>query len=204
LTGERIAIKSNAVRDFEALATLLVGGDPRLAADRTLGLLLTRCESIGGATLKLRNGELLPFVQRDVGLARFAEIQELWRQHRQRLTAGRVLRSPEYALVPLRDDTAIVGVLFLERPHAFDMAEIGASLLTLTKALTSRDAVPFTSYLTSVPGDELNRDHLLAMLDRNEWNIARVARVMGLARRTIYLRMQRYGIARKRVPKGAP
>jgi transcriptional regulator of acetoin/glycerol metabolism len=45
------------------------------------------------------------------------------------------------------------------------------------------------------------RAQLIALLDRNEWNIARVARLMRVTRRTIYLRLDRYGVERKRVRK---
>ena len=48
----------------------------------------------------------------------------------------------------------------------------------------------------------MEREKLLLLLNRNEWNIARVARLMGVTRRTIYLRLQRYNIPRERVPKG--
>lgn len=190
------------MRDFADLATLLVGGDPRLAADRTLGLLLTRCEAVGGAVLKLRNGELLAFVQRDLSLDRLTHVQALWRANRTRLNAGKAVREAGFSIVPLRDESAIVGVVFIDRPAPFELADLEASLLTLTKAVTARDSIgPLSSYLTSMPGHELQREQLLATLDRNEWNISRVARVLGLARRTIYLRMARYRIPRKRVPK---
>jgi transcriptional regulator of acetoin/glycerol metabolism len=48
----------------------------------------------------------------------------------------------------------------------------------------------------------MEREKLLLLLNRNEWNIARVARLMGVTRRTVYLRLQRYNIPRERVPKG--
>lgn len=190
------------MRDLADLATLLVGGDPRLAADRTLGLLLTRCEAAGGAVLKLRNGELLAFVQRELSLDRLTQIQALWREHGLRIGAGRLVRADGFAIVPLRDESAIVGVVFIDQPGSFEQADIEVSLLTLTKAVTARDHIgSFSSYLTSVPGHELEREQLLATLDRNEWNISRVARILGLARRTIYLRMERYRIPRKRIRK---
>ena len=47
----------------------------------------------------------------------------------------------------------------------------------------------------------MEREKLLLLLNRNEWNIARVARMMGVTRRTVYLRLQRYNIPRERVPK---
>jgi DNA-binding NtrC family response regulator len=50
----------------------------------------------------------------------------------------------------------------------------------------------------------MEREKLLLLLNRNEWNIARVARLMGVTRRTVYLRLQRYNIPRERVPKSRP
>ena len=47
----------------------------------------------------------------------------------------------------------------------------------------------------------MEREKLLLLLNRNEWNIARVARLMGVTRRTVYLRLQRYKIPRERVLK---
>jgi transcriptional regulator of acetoin/glycerol metabolism len=47
----------------------------------------------------------------------------------------------------------------------------------------------------------LQRQHLLVTLSQNDWNIARSARLMGVTRRTVYLRLQRYGIPRKRVTR---
>jgi transcriptional regulator of acetoin/glycerol metabolism len=46
-----------------------------------------------------------------------------------------------------------------------------------------------------------NGDALRRVLREHENNIARVARVLGVTRRTIYLRMKRYGIPRERTPK---
>ncbi len=65
-----------------------------------------------------------------------------------------------------------------------------------------------TGYNCIVCGEEVpsprdvERGQLLRLLEQHEWNIARVARLMGVTRRTIYLRLERYGIPRQRVPKG--
>ena len=45
------------------------------------------------------------------------------------------------------------------------------------------------------------RAGLMRVLNDSEWNLARAARMLGVTRRTVYLRMQRYGIERQRVPK---
>jgi transcriptional regulator of acetoin/glycerol metabolism len=58
-------------------------------------------------------------------------------------------------------------------------------------------------YLAQTPAEQVARAQLIALLDRNEWNIARVARLMRVTRRTIYLRLDRYGVERKRVRKTA-
>jgi len=50
----------------------------------------------------------------------------------------------------------------------------------------------------------MEREKLLLLLNRNEWNIARVARLMGVTRRTVYLRLQRYNIRAERVLKSRP
>ena len=51
------------------------------------------------------------------------------------------------------------------------------------------------------PGDAAERERLLRLLEGNEWNIARVARILRVTRRTIYLRLARYGLPRERVRK---
>jgi Homeodomain-like domain len=50
-------------------------------------------------------------------------------------------------------------------------------------------------------GGALRREELVATLRLNEWNIARVARVKGVTRKTIYDWLARYNIPRERVPK---
>jgi transcriptional regulator of acetoin/glycerol metabolism len=57
-------------------------------------------------------------------------------------------------------------------------------------------------YLESTPLGDIQRQKLVLLLERNAWNISRVARLMGVTRRTIYLRLRRYGIPRERVYKG--
>ena len=42
---------------------------------------------------------------------------------------------------------------------------------------------------------------MLSFLERNDWKIAAVARLLGVTRRTVYLRLRSFGIERKHVPK---
>ena len=65
-------------------------------------------------------------------------------------------------MVPLRDEGTLVGALYLEEAGAFDEAGVGASLLTLTKAVGSRDHVEnLATYLPAVPADEILREQML-------------------------------------------
>lgn len=190
------------MRDLPELAALLVGPDPRLAADRTLGFLIARSRARGGAVLQLREGEPVPFTTRDLAASRLSEAAVLWRTEHQSLVAGKTVRTPSGVLAPLRDEGTLVGALYLEEVSVFDEDSVSASLLTLTKAVGSRDRMEtLATYLPAVPAGEILREQMLVALDRNEWNISKVARVLGVARRTVYLRLERYGIPRKRVPK---
>jgi hypothetical protein len=60
------------------------------------------------------------------------------------------------------------------------------------------------SYLERTPVKDIQRQKLTLLLERNEWNISRVARILGVTRRTVYLRLRRLGIARRRVAKTPP
>jgi len=48
------------------------------------------------------------------------------------------------------------------------------------------------------------REHLLLLLERNEWNIARVARLLSVSRLTVYRRLGRLGVSRPNGPKRIP
>jgi transcriptional regulator with GAF, ATPase, and Fis domain len=45
------------------------------------------------------------------------------------------------------------------------------------------------------------RDELLLLLNRTDWNIARVARILGVSRRTLYVRLEKYRVPREHVEK---
>jgi DNA-binding NtrC family response regulator len=99
----------------------------------------------------------------------------------------------------LTDGRQLVGLLFVEggervEPRAACVLALAAAL----KAGREEAARPESEMLTDV---EIERQRLLAALQRNEWNIARVARLLGVTRRTIYLRLARHEIPRRRVPK---
>jgi hypothetical protein len=119
-----------------------------------------------------------------------------------------------FAVVPVFEDESLVELLYVDggEPHfldAHDLERLGKFSRIIAKAVTDgasrgparRSAESWEAYLERTPVEDIEREKLLLLLNRNEWNIARVARLMSVTRRTIYLRLQRYGIPRERVPR---
>jgi transcriptional regulator with GAF, ATPase, and Fis domain len=121
-----------------------------------------------------------------------------------------------FVIVPVIDQETLVALLYVDShdPHfceVHDLARLTKFSRIVAKAVldsgapTERPARSredaWETYLERTPVEDMEREKLLLLLNRNEWNIARVARLMGVTRRTIYLRLQRYNIPRERVPK---
>ena len=120
-----------------------------------------------------------------------------------------------FAIVPVQHEDELLALVYVDSldPHfcsTHDLERMGKFSRIIAKAVsddgparhhvqTRADA--WETYLERTPVEDMEREKLLLLLNRNEWNIARVARLMGVTRRTIYLRLQRYNIPRERVPK---
>ena len=120
------------------------------------------------------------------------------------------------ATVPVFEGESLVALLYVDSldPHfcaSHDLERLAKFSRIVAKAVTD-NATPrerarthgdaWETYLERTPVEDMEREKLLLLLNRNEWNIARVARLMGVTRRMIYLRLQRYNIPRERVSKG--
>jgi GAF domain-containing protein len=120
-----------------------------------------------------------------------------------------------FAVVPVFDAERLVALLYVDSrdPHFctdHDLERMAKFSRIVAKAVTDTSgerspagerADGWEAYLERTPVEDLEREKLLLLLNRNEWNIARVSRLMGVTRRTIYLRLQRYNIPRERVRK---
>jgi hypothetical protein len=119
------------------------------------------------------------------------------------------------AVVPVREEEeALIALLYVDSSEPGfcapnDLERLAKFSRILAKAVTDSGTLParsrstesWESYLERTPVEDMEREKLLLLLNRNEWNIARVARLMGVTRRTVYLRLQRYGIPRERVAR---
>jgi transcriptional regulator with GAF, ATPase, and Fis domain len=123
-----------------------------------------------------------------------------------------------FVMVPVSGDEGFTAVLYVDSldPHfctTQDLERLAKFSRIIAKAVGDQGAPverapsraeAWESYLERTPVEDMEREKLLLLLNRNEWNIARVARLMSVTRRTIYLRLQRYNIPRERVPKTRP
>jgi GAF domain-containing protein len=122
-----------------------------------------------------------------------------------------------FAIVPAFDGERLVGLIYVDSldPHfceEHDIARLQKFSRIIAKAIRESSAEgqrpaptdAWETYLERTPVEDMEREKLLLLLNRNEWNIARVARLMGVTRRTVYLRLQRYNIPRERVPTTRP
>ena len=118
-----------------------------------------------------------------------------------------------FAMVPVLEEEALLALLYVDsqEPHfcdAHDLERLSKFSRIVAKSVNDTAAPrpggssdSWEAYLERTPVEDMEREKLLLLLNRNEWNIARVARMMGVTRRTVYLRLQRYNIPRERVPK---
>lgn len=191
------------MRDLDRIALLLFSEDPKRKAEKILAQLVAESGAKGGAVLAVQEGRLIPFVTLGVDLDQLTSIRSAWRSVRPALASGRTHAAEGRILAPIGEGADLPGVLTLESPRSFDEEDTQLMRALLAKALTTPAGIPspVTSYLVATPPEEMAREQLLLMLRQHEWNIALVARRLGVTRRTVYLRLKRYGIARKKVPK---
>jgi len=183
----------------EETLALLVADDPRRQAGKLLDHVAARCKAKAAAVVTVADDDLASFAG-EVPLSRLAALQRLWKLEAKDLRAGRRVAGDDCSVLPLMDGRELTGLLYVEGGSGVEaknpaVIALAAALKAARERPARRDAP------AEVAGAELERRRLLAALDRHEWNIARVARLVGVTRRTIYLRLQRYKIDRRRIPK---
>lgn len=183
---------------------LLVAHDPRRSADASLGLLLAHLRADAAGLFEIVDERLSLFVGRGVDQVDLDRALEAWEDGKVSILAGQTYSDHAFALVPIGNGDPL-GVLYVgsRRTLVLDPDTLDAMAPVFSTALeasrTSTSAVD--AYLERTPVDQIAREQLLLLLNRNEWNISRVARIKGVTRLTIYKQMARYGIDRRRVAK---
>jgi hypothetical protein len=109
-----------------------------------------------------------------------------------------------HVVIPCVSGDSVLGVLYLETPAAalppmdalYALGTVAGVLLGDRRSAPRRPT-------TARPGTPLaplvEAANLRALLQRHEWNIARVARLLGVTRMTIYNRLRRHQVRREHV-----
>jgi putative methionine-R-sulfoxide reductase with GAF domain len=196
--------------------------------ERTLEVVMALVNGRSSGVFAVADQRLTLFASRGIDQHVLDAVETLWVRGRDQLHSGRPIYVPDtstdkafstanggpasLAVFPVFDGTALVALLYVDsaEPHfcqASDVERLTRFSRILAGAVRpegetpARDASGWEAYLERTPVPDIERQKLLLLLDRNDWNIARVARLMGVTRRTVYLRLQRYNIPRQRVYK---
>jgi hypothetical protein len=215
---------------IDQFTELVVGADdPRRLAERTLEVVMSLLNGRSGAVFTCEGPPAL-FASRGIDQAVLDVVPIVWATQQENLRKGETFYvadctserrvslpaerpSPaSFALVPVLQEEQLLALLYVDsqEPHfcdSHDLERLAKFSRIIAKSVTetasprrgSPDA--WETYLERTPVEDMEREKLLLLLNRNEWNIARVARMMGVTRRTVYLRLQRYNIPRERVSK---
>jgi transcriptional regulator with GAF, ATPase, and Fis domain len=210
---------------IDQFTNLVLGADePQRLAERTIEIILSLTRGRSAAVFRIDDGGLELFASRGLDQAALDAAHADWKAHAATLAAGETFYAPTSASgarpearasLPIRGEDAVLGVLYVDSAEAHfldaaDCARLAKFDRILARALVAPAApagerpAGFERYLERTSVDDMERERLLLLLERNEWNIARVARLMSVTRRTVYLRLARYGVPRERVRKGRP
>lgn len=172
--------------------------DPRGVALTLLEHLVEALGARGGVVFAVRKGGLTPFAEKTslqgIGLA-----MTLWDAHTEKLKAGVQAVDGDACLMPVSSNGLLIGGVWLDGvdSRACDLGELG-DLIAATI-----DAPPLAlDRALDMETDEFDRRRTIMLLEENEWNVARVSRLMKVTRKTIYSRLDRWGVSRKKIWKG--
>jgi DNA-binding NtrC family response regulator len=186
------------------IAADLVSIEPASQATRLLGRLMEPTRASAGAVLVPSDQDLRVFVSRQASLERLSQGRSAVAAQRLVLQRGEAVSADGITLLPLTRDSGLIGVVLLEggtsSVEGTDLI-LTAIVAAVMVAMAPRPLAGDLDQFVGIRSDELERHRLIELLKRNEWNLARVARVLGVTRRTVYMRLKRYDNARQMVPK---
>jgi len=186
---------------MDSMLALLVADDPRRSADRILTRLVQIHQAQGGAILRPSAGHVEIWLSAGLSLGAVAELPVRWADHREALEAGRAILEPGFALLPAKLGEELVAALYLAQPLGQTVADARLFGTAIAQAVLASQQAEGPSRVPELNPTEEARLQMLSLLERHEWNIAEVARLLSVTRRTVYMRLRSFGIERKRVPK---
>jgi GAF domain-containing protein len=211
-------------------ADLAVEADnPHRLAERTLEVVMALVNGRSGGVFAAADARLTLFASRGIDQHVLDAVETIWGRAQDQLRRGQPIYVPDtgtdkdlprapagrpasLAVFPVFDGEELVALLYVDSVEpdfcpGTDVERLAKFSRMLARAVRPatdpppRDVAGWEAYLERTPVPDIERQKLLLLLTRHDWNIARVARLMGVTRRTVYLRLQRYNIPRERVYK---
>ena len=174
----------------------MLASDAEATLAQILDLLLD-AHGIGvGAVYK--NPGLEPLVERNTEQGLRDEVAAIFRARRLEFEKGLAVTVQNQTLVPASRDGQVFGLIYL-RTDAVDQELMSEAARSVTAALGASEELQRIQ-ARNLP-KAADRDYLQQRLELHEWNIARVARELGVTRTTVYARMRRLDIPREKIPK---
>jgi hypothetical protein len=166
--------------------------------ERALALLMSLTGSRIGAVFACDRGEpelVLGARMDQLGLDR---VKTAWLYARDTLQCGGFVSGPSGGIVvPILSGRDLLALVYQDERGRCSEEEI-ATVCGLIRNRLVEGPTP------ALLPERDEREHLLLLLERNEWNIARVARLLGVSRLTVYRRLGRLGVSRPDGPKRIP
>lgn len=195
--------------------------DPREFLAELLKTVRTIADARGTAAFARAQGELRLALSIELDQATLDAAARLWSDQREVLARGDVAPTPIEGGVahglPVRSGDKLVGLLVINTAGPLKPEQLAnlRHLASLAAPALEADANPaavpaarptidsaVSAYLGRTPADDVLRDQMLGLLTANEWNVARVSRLLGVTRRTVYMRLERWGLERIKVRIG--
>jgi hypothetical protein len=136
-------------------------------------------------------------------------VTKAWVKRRAELEAGQIVLDADALFVPVFEAGQLLGLMYLSRDSG---AELDAKQHEALARFAGVAAVAFSMpvhgenphgaidlFLERATADDIARRRLLVLLERHEWNIARVSRALGVTRPTVYRSLERLGLPRRKV-----
>jgi ActR/RegA family two-component response regulator len=182
------------------MVNILVSDEPRRSADRIVTRLVQIHQARGGAILRPHQGQVEIWLSVGLNLEAVAKLPVHWAVHADTLSSGRSVVEPGFGLFPAMRGGEMVAALYLAQPEGLKPADAAVFGTAIAHAVLASEASEPRPEAQSSPAEQ-GRLQLLTLLNGTDWNIAEVARRLGVTRRTIYMRLRSFGIERRRVPK---
>lgn len=203
----------------------------RLLAERALAAVKSLINARTAAVFRVTEAKLEVFASATMDQHTLDLLKLGWTSHEASLRRGEMFYSPELRtdrripgaadrppaalmIAPAFDGDRLVALLYADSREPYfctrhDQGRLAELVSLIGKAIGAEADASLASseeswahYLEATdPVLSKQRDELLLLLNRTDWNIARVARILGVSRRTLYVRLEKYRIPREHVEK---